>query len=85
MAIFSCYNLTFRILTPKIIPTTRKHTIPNNPVICTVFVQYMYSICTLLKRTNTVHILYKYCTYDRANIINTWFSILIFTHYFRCR
>ncbi len=26
----------------------------------------MYSICTLLKRTNTVHILYKYCTYAYA-------------------
>ena len=29
---------------------------------CTVYVQYMYSICTLRKRTNTVHILYIYCT-----------------------
>ncbi len=29
---------------------------------CTVYVQYMYSMCTLPKRTNTVHILYIYCT-----------------------
>ena len=29
---------------------------------CTVYVQYLYSICTLTKRTNTVHIVYKYCT-----------------------
>ncbi len=32
------------------------------PVICTVLVQYMYSICTLLKRTYTVQVLYIYCT-----------------------
>ena len=31
---------------------------------CTVYVQYMYSMCTLPKRTNTVHILYIYCTTD---------------------
>ena len=31
---------------------------------CTVYVQYMYSMCTLPKRTHTVHILYIYCTYD---------------------
>ena len=31
---------------------------------CTVYVQYMYSIWTLPKRTNTVHILYIYCTTD---------------------
>ena len=35
---------------------------------CTVFERYMYSICTLLKRTYTVHILYKYCTYDGEGI-----------------
>ena len=34
-------------------------------VICTVYVQYMYSICTLRKRPNTVHILYIYCTTGR--------------------
>ena len=33
---------------------------------CTVYVQYMYSIWTLRKRTHTVHILYIYCTYDGA-------------------
>ena len=33
---------------------------------CTVYVQYMYSICTLRKRTNTVHILYIYCTTGSA-------------------
>ena len=29
---------------------------------CTLYVQYLYSICTFIKRTSTVHILYKYCT-----------------------
>ncbi len=33
-----------------------------------ICVQYLYSICTLPKRTYTVHILYKYCTYARECI-----------------
>ncbi|MBQ6237779.1 MAG: hypothetical protein IJK07_06140 [Bacteroidales bacterium] len=32
---------------------------------CTVYVRYMYGICTLPKRTNTVHIAYIYRTTGR--------------------
>ena len=31
----------------------------TNSVICTIYVQYLYNICTFI----IVHILYKYCTY----------------------
>ncbi len=39
---------------------------------CTVYVQYMYSMCTLPKRTNTVHILYIYCTTGREGVLNIY-------------
>ncbi len=45
----------------------------------------MYSICTLLKRTYTVHILYKYCTYDSLNSKNQWFAKAIFAVFFLFR
>ena len=41
---------------------------------CTVLVRYMYSICTLAKRTNTVHILYIYCTYAREGALKSCIS-----------
>ena len=52
---------------------------PHKPLIystrsarCTVYVQYMYSIWTLRKRTNTVHILYIYCTYDGEGTLTAY-------------
>ena len=41
---------------------------------CTVYVQYMYSIWTLPKRTNTVHILYIYCTTGGESGVENRFS-----------
>ncbi|MBQ6096728.1 MAG: hypothetical protein IJK99_03170, partial [Bacteroidales bacterium] len=40
---------------------------------CTVYVRYLYSICTLSKRTNTVHILYIYRTTGIAGAVNEAF------------
>ena len=52
---------------------------------CTVYVQYMYSICTLRKRTNTVHILYIYCTYDGAGGFIIYVSMVYVIIYFSVR
>ncbi len=62
----------------RVAARSKRYFAPFSPGICTVFVQYMYSICTLLKRTYTVHILYKYCTYDYDGVANQVFMEVFF-------
>ena len=58
--------------------TTAPFFCPVRTARCTVYVQYMYSICTLRKRTNTVHILYIYCTTGGAGGVKAWLSAFVF-------
>ncbi len=66
-------------------PTPRTKTIFSSTFTarCTVYVQYMYSICTLRKRTNTVHILYIYCTTGGEGTANTKLSTTYKTAFLR--
>ena len=46
------------ICIPAFYTDAERHLLPR----CTLYVRYLYSTCTFIKRTSTVQILYKYCT-----------------------
>gem|GEM_PF-3334992 len=64
-----------RLFLPRINPLTSPQKNRTNSVRCTIYVQYLYNICTIGKRTNIVQVLYIYCTYDGVGPLKVWLSI----------
>ena len=57
-------------------PTSRPTPVPTpvktNSGRCTIYVQYLYNICTIGKRTYIVQVLYIYCTTTGVGPLKGW-------------
>ena len=56
---YQYFTLKMPLFLPRFITASFPNLQGTNSVICTIYVQYLYNICTF----TIVHILYKYCTY----------------------
>ena len=46
--------------------------LPTNTGRCTIYVQYLYNICTFTNCTSIVQVLYIYCTTDGVGMARIW-------------
>ena len=66
------FKLIKNLSRPTFHPTPVPTLVKTNSGRCTIYVQYLYNICTIGKRTNIVQVLYIYCTTTGVGPLKGW-------------